>query len=67
MIDVNDIAALVMLEEKLRGHPKWKSLYDAVVAKLDEHNEAHKQEVAEEAAPEEVPAEEAPAQSIRRY
>lgn len=41
MIDLNDVAALLHIEEKLRGHPQFKNMYAAVMAKLQEHEAAH--------------------------
>lgn len=52
MIDINDIASLLHIEEKLRAHgPKFPNMLAAVRAKLDEHEAAHapaKPEPAEE-------------------
>lgn len=46
-MDINELASLLHLEEKLRGHPKWDQLYKAVVGEIDKINELHKAPSAE--------------------
>ena len=42
MIDINDIAALLHVEDKLRAHgDKYRHMLAAVRAKLDEHEATH--------------------------
>ncbi len=52
-VDTNEIATLLHLEEKLRGHPKLKSIYDWVVNQLQGHADAltpvQEEAIAEEA------------------
>lgn len=53
MIDINDIAALLHVEEKLRDHGgKYLHLLQAVRAKLDEHEAMHKAAAQPEPEPE---------------
>ena len=63
MIDINDIAALLHVEEKLRAHGnKFAAMHRAVVAKLDEHEATHKK--AEEPEPVEEPVVEEPVEEV---
>lgn len=42
MIDINEISALLHVEEKLRAHGnKYTNMLNAVRAKLDEHEATH--------------------------
>lgn len=57
-IDINDIAGLLHVEEKLRAHgEKFKNMLAAVRTKLEEHEAAHAPKP--EPAPEPAPASEA--------
>lgn len=68
MIDINEIAALLHVEEKLRAHgSSFKNMLAAVQNKLKEHEAAHAPKAPEPApAPEPVAEEEPTTPSIRR-
>lgn len=42
MVEINDVAALLHVEEKLRAHGnRYPNMLKAILAKLDEHEAAH--------------------------